>query len=48
MALVGPSSFDSYALLPWLVDALRRRFNADETAGIMGGNCQRVFEASLG
>ena len=48
MGLVGPSTFDSYALLPWLADALRRRFNADETAGILGGNYQRVFEASLG
>jgi len=48
MGLVGPSTFDSYALLPWLADALRRRFNADETADILGGNYQRVFEASLG
>jgi membrane dipeptidase len=48
MGLVGPSTFDSYALLPWLSDALRRRFNADETANILGGNYQRVFEASLG
>ena len=48
MGLVGPSTFDSYALLPQLADALRRRFNADETVGILGGNYQRVFEASLG
>jgi membrane dipeptidase len=45
---VGPGSFDSYALLPQLADALRRRFNAGETAAILGGNYQRVFEASLG
>ena len=48
MGLVGPSTFDSYALLPQLADALRRRFNADETVSILGGNYQRVFEASLG
>ena len=48
MGLVGPSTFDSYAVLPQLADALRRRFNAEEIANILGGNYQRVFEASLG
>jgi hypothetical protein len=28
--------------------ALRTRFNADETAKLLGGNYRRVFEASVG
>lgn len=48
LGLLGPSSLPSYADLPQLVAALRARFNADETAKLLGGNYQRVFAASLG
>jgi membrane dipeptidase len=48
LPLVGPGTFDSQALLPPFADALRHHFNDDETVDILGGNYQRVFEASLG
>jgi len=37
----------SYADLPKLAAALRARFNAEETAKLLGGNYQRVFAATL-
>jgi membrane dipeptidase len=48
LGLLGPSSLPGYADLPQLVAALRARFNAEETAKLLGGNYQRVFAASLG
>jgi membrane dipeptidase len=48
MGLPGGSAMPSYADLPQLAAALRTRFNADETAKLLGGNYRRVFEASLG
>ena len=48
LGLVGASALPSYADLPQLAAALRTRFNADETAKLLGGNYRRVFEASLG
>ena len=47
LGLGGPSTLPGYADLPQLATALRTRFNADETAKILGGNYRRVFEASL-
>jgi len=47
LGLLGGSTMPSYAELPRLADALRARFTADETAKLLGGNYQRVFEASL-
>lgn len=48
MGLVGPSTFDDYARLPELAQALLDHgFNAEETGKILGGNYRRVFEASL-
>lgn len=48
LGLQGPSSLPSYADLPQLSAALRTKFNAEETAKILGGNYRRVFEACLG
>ena len=47
LGLVGPSTMPSYADLPKLAAALRARFNAEETAKLLGGNYQRVFAATL-
>lgn len=47
LGLPGGSVLPSYADLPQLAAALRKRFNADETAKLLGGNYRRVFEASL-
>jgi membrane dipeptidase len=47
LGLVGPSTMPSYADLPQLAAALRRHFNEQETAKLLGGNYQRVFAASL-
>jgi membrane dipeptidase len=47
MGLLGASALPSYAELPQLAAALRARFNAEETAKLLGGNCRRVFEACL-
>jgi membrane dipeptidase len=47
LGLVGASTMPSYADLPQLAAALRARFNAEETAKLLGGNYRRVFEASL-
>ena len=47
LGLPGGSSLPSYADLPQLAAALRGRFNAEETAKLLGGNYRRVFEASL-
>lgn len=48
LGLLGPSALPSYADLPQLAAALRKRFNGEETAKLLGGNYQRVFAASLG
>ena len=48
MGLPGGSALPGYADMPQLVMALRTRFNADETAKLLGGNYRRVFEASVG
>lgn len=48
LGLVGASAIPSYADLPQLAAALRTRFNAEETAKLLGGNFRRVFEASVG
>jgi membrane dipeptidase len=48
MGLVGGSTLPSYAELPQLAAALRAKFTVEETAKLLGGNYQRVFEASLG
>jgi membrane dipeptidase len=48
LGLVGASALPNYTDLPQLAAALRMRFNADETAKLLGGNYRRVFEASLG
>lgn len=48
MGLPGGSSMPSYADLPQLAAALQTRFNAEETAKLLGGNYRRVFEASIG
>jgi len=47
LGLVGGSIFPDYDSLPELHAALRKRFNADETAGILGGNYARVFAETL-
>ena len=47
LGLVGPSTMPSYADLPKLAAALRTRFNAEETAKLLGGNYLRVFAATL-
>lgn len=47
LGLVGGSAMPSYADLPQLAAALRTRFNAEETAKLLGGNFRRVFEASV-
>ncbi|MBS0224551.1 MAG: membrane dipeptidase [Proteobacteria bacterium] len=47
LGLVGASTMPSYADLPQLAAALRERFNAEETAKLLGANYQRVFAASL-
>jgi membrane dipeptidase len=47
LGLVGASAMPSYADLPQLAAALRTRFNAEETAKLLGGNFRRVFEASV-
>ena len=39
---------DNASVLTQLSAALRTRFNAEETAKILGGNYRRVFEASVG
>ena len=48
MGLPGGSTMPSYGDLLQLAAALRTRFNADETAKLLGGNYRRVFEASVG
>jgi len=48
MGLPGGSTLPSYGDLPQLAAALRTRFNAEETAKLLGGNYRRVFEASVG
>jgi membrane dipeptidase len=48
MGLIGASTLPSYAELPQLAAALRAKFNAEETAKLLGGNYQRVFEACIG
>jgi membrane dipeptidase len=48
LGLVGASALPDYTDLPQLSAALRTRFNAEETAKILGGNYRRVFEASVG
>ena len=45
LGLVG--ALPSYADVPQLAAALRGRFTAEETAKLLGGNCRRVFQASL-
>ena len=48
LGLVGASAMPSYADLPQLAAALRMKFNAEETAKLLGGNFRRVFEACVG
>lgn len=48
LGLVGASAMPSYADLPQLAAALRTKFNAEETAKLLGGNFRRVFEAGVG
>jgi membrane dipeptidase len=48
LGLVGASALPGYADLPQLAAALRTKFNAEETAKLLGGNYRRVFEASIG
>jgi membrane dipeptidase len=48
LGLVGASAMPSYADLPQLAAALRTKFNAEETAKLLGGNYRRVFEATVG
>ena len=48
LGLVGASALPSYADLPQLAAALRTKFNAEETAKLLGGNFRRVFEACVG
>ncbi|TAJ87823.1 MAG: peptidase M19 [Reyranella sp.] len=48
LGLVGASAMSSYTDLPQLASALRTKFNAEETAKLLGGNFRRVFEASVG
>lgn len=48
MGLPGGSTLPGYGDLPQLAAALRTRFNAEETAKLLGGNYRRVFEASVG
>lgn len=48
MGLPGGSTMPGYADLPQLAAALRTRFNAEETAKLLGGNYRRVFEACIG
>ena len=45
--LVGASALPSYTDVPQLAAALRTKFNAEETAKILGGNFRRVFEACV-
>lgn len=47
MGLLGSYPMSSYAELPQLAAGLRRKYSAEETAKILGGNYRRVFEASL-
>jgi membrane dipeptidase len=48
LGLTGPSIFDDYRQLPELAKALLGvGFSAAEAAKILGGNYQRVFEATL-
>jgi membrane dipeptidase len=48
MGLTGGSTLPSYAELPQLAAALRTKFTAAETAKLLGGNYQRVFETCIG
>jgi membrane dipeptidase len=48
MGLPGGSTMPGYADLPQLAAALQTRFNAAETAKLLGGNYRRVFEACIG
>ena len=48
LGLPGGSTMPSYADLPQLAAALQVRFNAAETAKLLGGNYRRVFEACVG
>jgi membrane dipeptidase len=48
LGLVGGSALPSYADIPQLAAALRRKFTTEETAKLLGGNYRRVFQASLG
>ncbi len=47
LGLPGGSTIEDYNEMPQLAAALRERFNAEETAKILGGNYRRVFEATL-
>lgn len=47
LGLVGASAMPGYTDLPQLAAALRTKFNADETAKLLGGNFRRVFEAAV-
>jgi len=48
MGLVGASTMPNYANLPQLAAALRTKFTAEETAKLLGGNYQRVFQTCIG
>ncbi|HYF55963.1 MAG TPA: membrane dipeptidase [Salinarimonas sp.] len=45
--IIGRSVVPEYAVLPAFATELRRRFSADEVAGILGGNARRVARACL-
>jgi membrane dipeptidase len=45
---VGGSTLPSYAELPQLAAALRGKFTTEETAKLLGGNYQRVFQTCIG
>jgi membrane dipeptidase len=47
LGLFAGSIMPSYADLPRLAAALRTRFTPEEASKLLGGNCRRVFEASL-
>ena len=48
MGLTGGSTLPGYAELPQLAAALRAKSTAAETAKLLGGNYQRVFETCIG
>ena len=47
MGMPAGSTMPSYADLPQLAAALRRKFTPEEMEKLLGGNYRRVFEASL-